>query len=201
MATHRLSDKEILAQIPAATARAKLAQRTEPHAYAAQYDRSDRALHIELTNGASFSLPVDIIPELKSASETELEAIQIGPAGVGLHWEALDADLSVAGLAKLVLGSSALMSAAGTVGGSAKSPAKAAAARNNGLKGGRPAGRQSHSSAQTKSRKSTHLTVGAPPLGFKSAKRTVVRSDPKTAQGPRLQKKTVLKKTLARKKK
>jgi hypothetical protein len=139
MARHRVSDEQILAQIPGAAARARLAQRTDPHARAARYDRDDRTLHIHLANGASFSLPVHLIPELKAARAAELEAVEIGPAGVGLHWEALDVDLSVSGLARLVLGSSALMSAAGAAGGSAKSQAKAAAARKNGLKGGRPA--------------------------------------------------------------
>jgi hypothetical protein len=64
--------------------------------------------------------------------------VEVGPAGVGLPWDALDVDLSVVGLARLVLGSSALMRAAGSAGGSARSPAKAAAARKNGLRGGRP---------------------------------------------------------------
>jgi hypothetical protein len=139
MARHRMSDEVILAQIPRAVARARAARRTEPHAHAARYDRSARALHIELTNRASLSIPVDLVPELQTAREAELEAVEVGPAGVGLHWEALDVDLSVSGLARLLLGPSALMRAAGAAGGSARSPAKAAAARKNGSKGGRPA--------------------------------------------------------------
>jgi hypothetical protein len=62
----------------------------------------------------------------------------VGPAGVGLHWAALDADLSVAGLAAVAFGRRVLLRAAGAAGGSARSAAKADAARRNGAKGGRP---------------------------------------------------------------
>jgi uncharacterized protein DUF2442 len=138
MAVRRASDEEILAQIPAAIARARRSRRTEPHARTARYDRRDRALHVVLTNGGGFSIPVAIIPALRSASDRELAAVEVGPFGVGLHWDALDVDVSVAGLAHLVLGARTLLRAAGSAGGAATSKAKAAAARRNGLKGGRP---------------------------------------------------------------
>lgn len=131
-------DEEILAQIPAARARARRAQATEPHAVRARYDRRQRAVHVALTNGSSFTVPVRIVPELASASDADLAEVEVGPAGVGLHWARLDADLSVAGLAAVVLGRGTLLRAAGAAGGAAKSRAKAEAARRNGARGGRP---------------------------------------------------------------
>jgi hypothetical protein len=53
----------------------------------------------------------------------------------GLHWEALDADFRVSGLLAGVFGTKAYMARRA---GQAKSPAKSAAARANGTKGGRP---------------------------------------------------------------
>jgi len=56
-----------------------------------------------------------------------------------LHWEHLDADLSVPRLVMGIFGSGAWMRELGRKGGSASSAAKRKAARANGRKGGRPA--------------------------------------------------------------
>lgn len=138
MAKHRISDAEILAQLPAAEARARRSLRTMPHAAAARYERQKRVLRVELTNGSSFSLPVSMVPELSKATDAALAEVEVGAAGLGLHWERLDVDLSVAGLARLVLGTRTLLQAAGAAGGLSRSSAKAEAARVNGRKGGRP---------------------------------------------------------------
>ena len=138
MASRRRSNAQILAQIPAATARAAHARRSEPHATSARYDAKLRLLHVELANGSAFSIPVRNIPGLGSASNADLATVEVGPYGVGLRWDALDADLSVAALARIALGSHVLMRAAGAAGGAVRSKAKAEAARRNGLKGGRP---------------------------------------------------------------
>jgi hypothetical protein len=64
-----------------------------------------------------------------------LAAVEILGNGYGLHWEALDADISVPGLLAGIFGTKAYMA---RLAGRTKSPAKAAAARANGAKGGRP---------------------------------------------------------------
>lgn len=138
MAKHRISDTELLAQAPAAEARARRSLRTMPHAAAARYERTKRILRVELTNGTGFSLPISLVPELSKAPDAALAEVEVGAAGLGLHWERLDVDLSVAGLARLVLGAHTLLRAAGAAGGSSRSGAKAEAARANGRKGGRP---------------------------------------------------------------
>ena len=133
-----LTDAEVLAQIPAARRRAREALKTEPHAKRAWYDARDRALHVTLINGAGIVVPVAMIEEFRNVPDRQLAKVEVDFAGVGLHWEELDADLSVVGLARLALGSKALLRAAGAAGGASRSVAKAKAARRTGRKGGRP---------------------------------------------------------------
>ena len=138
MAKTSRTDSEIIAQIPAARKRARNSLRTQPHAKEVRYDRSHRLLHVALTNGAAFSIPIDLIAGLGAASDSALSDVSVGPAGVGIRLEKLDADLSVASLARAAFGSEVLLRAAGSAGGASRSTAKTRAARQNGLRGGRP---------------------------------------------------------------
>ena len=90
---------------------------------------------VDLTNGCSFAFPPHLVQGLEGASDEQLSKAEILGAGYGLHWEELDVDVSVPGLLAGVFGTSAYI--AGQAGRS-KSPAKASAARTNGVKGGRP---------------------------------------------------------------
>ena len=138
MGEHQLTDDEIRAQIADARGRAQRAQLDEPHAASVRYDATTRRVVVGLTNGAEFSVPVARVPELRTADAEALAAVEVGPAGIGLHWPALDADVSVAGLARLVFGARTLAQAAGAQAGSARTAAKTEAARANGARGGRP---------------------------------------------------------------
>lgn len=138
MAKRRLTDAEILAQIPAARRRAQRSLREKPHAGSASVDTSNRTLNVRLINGCSFSIPVDAIKALRGVPDRDLERVEVDSYGYGLRWEKQDIDLSVAALARVALGGTHLLRAAGAAGGSARTPAKAAAARANGRKGGRP---------------------------------------------------------------
>ena len=123
------------AEIDAARERGKVARLNEPRARTAHYDRQLRRVIIELTNGCTFSFPPHLAQGLEAANDEQLAQIEILGAGYGLHWEALDADLSVPGLLSGLFGTRAYMARRA---GQATSPAKAAAARENGAKGGRP---------------------------------------------------------------
>ncbi len=138
MAKQKLSDRDIPAQLPAALVRTRRAQSAEPHAASARYDRKAPALHVQLTNGGSFAVPIALLAELRQLSDHDLAAVEVGAAGVGLRWPRLDIDLSVIGVARAVLGSTAFFRAAGVAGGAARTRAKVEAARRNGAKGGRP---------------------------------------------------------------
>lgn len=77
-------------------------------------------------------------------TETDLAAAEargreVDGVGLNLHWPALDVDLSVPALVAGIFGTRQWMARElARIAGSAHSPAKAAAARANGARGGRP---------------------------------------------------------------
>ena len=138
MATPDWIKRELRANFARASRAGRRAAKTEPRAARATYHAKDNALRIELTNGAAISVPVKLIPALKRASPSQVRSVEVLGRGGGLHWEALDVDLSVPGLVSSVFAGPEWMAELGRVGGRRSSAAKAAAARRNGRKGGRP---------------------------------------------------------------
>jgi hypothetical protein len=130
--------KELHANFAGASRTGRRAAKTEPRAARAIYRVREDALRIELTNGAAITVPVKLIPDLKGASPSEVRAVEVLGRGGGLHWENLDLDLSVPALVSSVFAGREWMAELGRVGGRRSSVAKAAAARRNGRKGGRP---------------------------------------------------------------
>ena len=127
-----------LAKAGEAVARGTLEQASEPRAKSARYDARKKMIVVELVNGASFAFPPGLAQGLEGARSADLSDIEITPMGTGLHWPRLDADLTVDGLLAGVFGGCGWMRAHAARAGRARSPAKAAAARANGAKGGRP---------------------------------------------------------------
>ena len=123
------------AEIDAALKRGHSARMTEPRAASARYDPVGGRVIIELTNGCTFSFPPGLAQGLEQATGDQLADVEIIGSGFGLHWEALDADLSVPGLLAGLLGTKTYMARRA---GQATSAPKAAAARVNGARGGRP---------------------------------------------------------------
>lgn|SRR5690242_15493965 len=134
----RTAKATILAQVPAARAREQRARRAGMRAISVSYDRQMGRIMMELTNGYVFGFPAAAVPALAEASPEQLAAVELSPGGSGLHWESLDVDLSVPGLLLSTLGRSQQLRELARLAGQATSPAKAAAARANGAKGGRP---------------------------------------------------------------
>jgi hypothetical protein len=115
------------------------ALREAGHAVAARYDRRASRIVVSLNTGVQLAVPVRLVEGLAGASAEELAEIEISPAGLGLHWPKLDADVYVPALLQGVFGSKRWMAQQlGTIGGRARSAAKSAASRENGRKGGRP---------------------------------------------------------------
>lgn len=141
----------ILAQIPAARAREARERRAGRRALSAYYDRRTARVIMELSNGCMFGFPVGDIPALSTVTMSELVAVEVTPGGSGLYWEALDVDLSVPGLLLAAVARDEKLSELARIAGSTKSPAKAAAARRNGAKGGRPKTRRVSNSAKSRS--------------------------------------------------
>jgi hypothetical protein len=55
-------------------------------------------LVVHLEDGRSISAPLEWFPRLRDASESERSQWRLIGRGIGIHWEALDEDLSVRGL-------------------------------------------------------------------------------------------------------
>jgi len=123
------------ADIAAASERYRAMREAGPHAAAARYDRSADRIVIDLTNGATFSFPPRLGQGLSDGTPDDLAEIELSGDGYGVHWPRLDADLTVPGLLRGVFGTARWMA---SLAGRTTSPAKAAAARRNGAKGGRP---------------------------------------------------------------
>jgi len=138
MARRRLTDAEILAQIPAARAREARERKQGLRATSAKYDRTTHRVVLELTNGYSFAFPVRAVRALDGVTPAQLAAIEVEPSGDALRWDRLDIDLSVPGLLFSAVGVEEKLRHLASLAGSSRSDAKAKAARANGRRGGRP---------------------------------------------------------------
>jgi hypothetical protein len=111
----------------------------EPRALAAHFDRTTGQVVIELVNGCTYAFPAQLAQDLHGAGHDALAHIEVDGAGFNLHWPKLDADLYVPALVSGIFGTREWMAREfARMAGQSKSPAKAAAARANGAKGGRP---------------------------------------------------------------
>jgi hypothetical protein len=132
-----ISNHDLDIQIVQAT-KAGLAAMNEPRAKTVHYDATRRQIIVDLTNGCTFIFPADMGQGLANATNEELSDVQVLGQGFGLHWEKLDADLSIASLVVGIFGSKSWMQELARRGGASTSAEKSAAARINGSKGGRP---------------------------------------------------------------
>ncbi len=125
-------------ELDAARERGRVRRETEPRAKAARYDAANGHIIVELTNECTFIFPAEMAQGLRAADPKLLAEVEVEPQGFALHWERLDADLTIAGLLAGIFGTKYWMSELGRAGGKQTSEAKAAASRANGARGGRP---------------------------------------------------------------
>lgn len=141
MAAKQFTEKQIRAMIPAARAREHLAARTQPRAKSAKYNPATRRIEVELRNGGAFGFPPGLAGLGPAhATPSQLAGVRVDSSGEGLHWEELDADVSIPGIVELLFGSKVIMIAAARRNGSVRSSRKARSSRANGALGGRPRG-------------------------------------------------------------
>ena len=115
------------------------ALRENGFAVSARYDRRTARIVVNLNTGVQIAFPTRLAEGLANASPDDLAEIEVSPAGLGLRWPKLDADVYMPALLQGVFGSKRWMAAQlGAAGGKARSRTKTAAARENGRKGGRP---------------------------------------------------------------
>lgn len=58
----------------------------------------DHTMWVELADGRIIGVPLAWFPKLLGATPAQRQAFRISVSGGGLHWDALDEDISVAGL-------------------------------------------------------------------------------------------------------
>jgi hypothetical protein len=126
------------AEFAAAKARGEARMRG-PRAASAHYDAGRNRVIVRLTTGVEIGFAPRDVEGLRDASIDDLKAIEVEAFGLGIHFPRLDADLYVPALLQGVLGSKRWMAAQlGSAAGHAHSPAKAAASRESGERGGGP---------------------------------------------------------------
>lgn len=92
------------------------------------------AVALTMRSGAEVVVPRAFIDELRDVPKAKLGDVALTPGGDAIAVEAFDVHISIAGLLRDVFG----LNAGQRAGGRARTPAKLAAVRANGAKGGRP---------------------------------------------------------------
>lgn len=77
---------------------------THSRAAAASYDRARRRIIVLLSSGLELAFPLHIAQELEAADPTDLEDIEISPAGLVIRWPKVGAELYLPLLLKDILG-------------------------------------------------------------------------------------------------
>jgi Protein of unknown function (DUF2442) len=130
-----ISDEEY----EAATRRGAEEQARVPPVEAVSYNGRTRELAIHFASGMRLVMPIAILQDLHDAPPAALREVKLEGAGTVLYWPRLDRSLWLPGLLEGHTGTRRWMAAQlGARGGAAKTEAKAAAARRNGQRGGRP---------------------------------------------------------------
>ena len=125
------------ADIDKAIARGRKTRHLYARASSVRYE--DQSISIGFSDGSRISLPVAGLPEFEGFSLEDFQRLEVGFGGKALCCEPRDLDVSITGL---IATSQPLMDLAVSLvasrNGRKSSAAKAAAARANGKKGGRP---------------------------------------------------------------
>jgi hypothetical protein len=124
------------AEIRASGERSKLERKTA-QAVSAEYLADRDMVAVLFDNGIEIRFPRMGLRGLEQATPAELAGVKID-VGTWLLWPALDVDQYIPQLMDGFVESCRVLSEIGRAGGSKTSPAKAAAGRANGKKGGRP---------------------------------------------------------------
>lgn len=123
-------------QYQPAVARGNAERLDRPIPVSVRYEAKPGRIVVEFESGASFMVPTSALQGLAKADPHDLAQVEL-LGETGLHWPSLDIDFTIAGLMRGVFGTASFMEAQ-RKGGQSRSPEKTAAARRNGLRGGRP---------------------------------------------------------------
>ncbi len=110
-----------------------------PRAQSVHYDAGRNRVVVRLTTGIELGVAPGDVEGLQAATIEDLKAVEVEGLGLGIYFPTIDTDLYIPALLEGILGSKRWMAAQlGAAGGRTRTPAKAAASRENGKLGGRP---------------------------------------------------------------
>ena len=95
-------DKSLIQQIE--TARKDTEEQFNRSVIAAKYDSQQYQIIINFSDGSKFRFSSQLGQGLQNATPEQLAEVEVTPSGQGLHWETLDADLSIPDLLQGVYG-------------------------------------------------------------------------------------------------
>jgi hypothetical protein len=124
------------AQIDAAIKHARENKKAGTRILAAHFDRASDTIVVKLSTKATVMVPRTAIPGFASIDPRQLADLTRQSSGLSVWSKAADAGLRIETLLQIAAGPA--LTTAGGILGRTSTPAKAAAARTNGRKGGRP---------------------------------------------------------------
>lgn len=139
------NDPDFIHEVELASKRGAEKMERLPKAKSAKIDSKTRRLVLEMENGVTLLVPIDLVQGLQTDDMNALKDFELVLKGTQIHWETLDAQFYIESFLNGVFGSQKWMSGLrehlaeiGRKGGSSKTSAKRAASVENGKKGGRP---------------------------------------------------------------
>jgi hypothetical protein len=72
--------------------------KVKPIVLATKVKVTDDALHVVLADAREISVPLEWFPRLREATKAQRRHWRLIGGGVGIHWEDIDEDISVAAL-------------------------------------------------------------------------------------------------------
>lgn len=140
-----MSEEEFERQYVEATRQGDEELKRLAKAVAAKYDKRSRRIVLDVENGVTLLVPIDLVQGLRGGTDLELGDFKLMFQGTEIYWETLDVQFYVESFLQGVFGTKKWMAGIkehlaeiGRKGGQAKTPAKRAASAENGKKGGRP---------------------------------------------------------------
>ncbi|MGH9946310.1 MAG: DUF2442 domain-containing protein [Pyrinomonadaceae bacterium] len=140
-----LTEEEFERQFQEATRRGAEHLARLPKAASARFDTKSKRIVLEMQNGTTVLVPVNLIQGLQEGDDRTLSDFTLMTENSQIHWNELDVQFYIKDLLRGVFGTPRWMaglkehlSEIGKRGGASRSPAKRSASRNNGKLGGRP---------------------------------------------------------------
>lgn len=125
-------------EMQVATQAARRRERLATKIRAASYDRASDAIRVDMSTGATLIVPRHRILGFAAAAPKELADLAVTPGAEGLWSDTVDDGVLLEQLLVFAAGETLLGRLGARLNAAIKSPARAAASRTNGTKGGRP---------------------------------------------------------------